>query len=282
MTRFCFAAAIASLALTVATPVYAQPVLAQAGATETPAAVSDDEAIALRLAAERGLRLYQYDQAAWHTTDAMLEDLRDPGAAGVQGWVVTEVDGGWNVTYVTATDDDGFEGVYSARYDGENVDQRRVLRGADRTLSAEQLARAKAFRAIPLDDVRRCIDRNFNLVVMPAGDATDALLVYLLTPQVAAGAYPIGGHYRFTVLAGVTTSQRRFTNSCLTIGVQEGESPAEALVVSHLLDPVPTEIHVFSVYASGLPVYVQTISNETLWAVEVSGGQPRIRLADMD
>jgi hypothetical protein len=56
------------------------------------------------------------------------------------------------------------------------------------------------------------------------------------------------------------------------------EQKAEALVVSHLLDPTPTEIHVFSVFAAKKPIYVITVTNDRIWAAEISGGQARIRL----
>jgi hypothetical protein len=34
-----------------------------------------------------------------------------------------------------------------------------------------------------------------------------------------------------------------------------------------LLGPVPTEIHVFSSFTSGLPIFVATMSNGRLWRV---------------
>ena len=51
-----------------------------------------------------------------------------------------------------------------------------------------------------------------------------------------------------------------------------------ALTVTHLLDPVPTEIHVFSSLSIHLPVLVATTSNAHLWAVEGN----RIRLVSAD
>ena len=49
------------------------------------------------------------------------------------------------------------------------------------------------------------------------------------------------------------------------------------MAVTHLLDEIPTEIHVFNVYASGLPVFVMT-RNGRIFAIEVNGGLPRARL----
>jgi hypothetical protein len=43
------------------------------------------------------------------------------------------------------------------------------------------------------------------------------------------------------------------------------------MVVSHLLDPVPTEIHVFTAMTSGMPVYVGIGSPSRLYHVTAAG-----------
>ena len=117
------------------------------------------------------------------------------------------------------------------------------------------------------------------MVIFPAGKPDGAFYAYLLTPQEKAGEIPFGGHQRFEIVGVVIKESRAFTKSCLTMPLadEEGKCP-KALTISHVLDPVPTELHVFSVYAAGLPVYVMTTANGRAWAVEVSGGKPRIRL----
>ena len=49
------------------------------------------------------------------------------------------------------------------------------------------------------------------------------------------------------------------------------------MTVSHLLDETPTEIHVFSMFAAGLPVYVITVENDHIWSVEARNGKASIR-----
>ena len=60
------------------------------------------------------------------------------------------------------------------------------------------------------------------------------------------------------------------------------DAKAEGFVISHLLDPTPTEIHFFSVFAGQTPIYVITTQNERLWVTEVVNGEPRARLLDQD
>lgn len=74
----------------------ANPLVAADKGDET---VSDEDALGIEQAMERGLALYRHDQAAWHTTDALREDIADLGGSGIVGWVVTEEDGGHRVTF---------------------------------------------------------------------------------------------------------------------------------------------------------------------------------------
>ena len=65
--------------------------------------------------------------------------------------------------------------------------------------------------------------------------------------------------------------------------LQSPEEGAPAgLMVSHILDETPTEIHVFSTYVAGLPVYVSTVKNDRVWVIELIEGQPRVRLIRND
>ena len=101
-------------------------------------------------------------------------------------------------------------------------------------------------------------------------------------PQETLDEVPLGGHYRFEVLDGKIVDSRTFTNSCISLPTgadDEGNKPA-GLTISHLLDPIPTEIHVFSTYAARVPIYVITSQNERIWVSEVSGGKSRVRLIE--
>ena len=81
--------------------------------------------------------------------------------------------------------------------------------------------------------------------------------VYFLSPQVRNDVYPFGGHFRVTVAPdGKMLSSRAFTKNCLDMPAP----PADAFGfgVSHLLDPIPTEIHVSTALVARNPVLVMT------------------------
>lgn len=234
---------------------------------------------ALDRSAQRGLALWQYDQAAWHTTDALLAAIKDPSAAGVRGWVVTPVAEGWRVVFYGVDGTRRF-GIWSAVWTGSAVQDGKRLDDAADALDAEQLRLIAAKEAAPTDTLKTCGDLKLNTVVLPGETAEAPVSVYFLTPQSKPNQVPMGGHTLIEVKDGAVVSRRAFANSCIEIGPQatpKGGKPA-AMVISHLLDPVPTEIHVFSVYAARLPLFVITTETGNLWEVGIKGGRPQIRL----
>ena len=208
----------------------------------------------------------------------MVKDLRDPGKAGVRGWIVNEVEDGHEVVFYRPTES-GFEAVWSGRYDGRRVRDSKTYDDGERALTDAEATMALALDA-PFSvqtDYSMCSER-LNRVVFPTGKEDGGHYVYLLAPQPAIDQIPFGGHFRFEVVNGEVVDHRRFTNSCLTMPTsQEGRGRPAAMTVSHLLDDTPTEIHVFSMFAAQLPVYVMTIENELLWSVEMRDGEASIR-----
>jgi hypothetical protein len=243
-----------------------------------------DEAAALRSATERGRLLYAYDQAAWHGTDDMLRKIKKPQDQ-LGGWIV---DGPPEAAQLVFYDKDAADphAVYIATFRGSKLTSSRVLRGADdRSLTPQRTRMIAAARAasaaFSAGQVPRCADRPFNTVTLPPANPNDPVSVYFLTPQTELGTIPFGGHYRIDVSAdGQAGPLRAFTKSCIALPVDppandKGQKPI-GMVVSHLLDPTPTEIHVFSSLAARKPVYVVTGSKK-LWAVD---GDRSIRPVD--
>jgi hypothetical protein len=255
-------------------------------------AMSAEEMAAVQLALDRGQLLYAYDQAAWHGTDDFRAKAQTAGTWDVLGarsggWIV---DGSAGAPEIVFYDRDRAnpEVLYVARFtDGGTrlVESRLVSPDEPSPLTPERRrlidAQRAAYEAIAATDSRLCADARPNTVVLPPAMPSDPVLVYFLTPQTETGKYPLGGHYRVEVAPDGTAGPiRPFTKSCLTMDV--GENRPVALQISHLLDPTPTEIHVFFMFATKLPLYVATTSNGRLWAVESSAGQARIRTMESE
>jgi hypothetical protein len=239
------------------------------------------EQAAVQQALDRGTLIYAYDQAAWHGTDdlrAKLPDFRSK----VDGWIVDGPADAPEIVFYDRSKTDP-KAVYVARFEGRRIVSSRVLGPADdRTLSASRsaliAARRAAFAALVGKKATPCSRQPFNTVVLPPESGTSSTLVYFLTPQTRLDAIPIGGHYRLEIGPdGRPGKLRAFTKACMEMPLKSlGGDAVTALVVSHLLDPTPTEIHVFSSLAAHLPIFVLTTSNKAMWAVEGT----RIRTVD--
>lgn len=249
---------------------------AQGSDAPAPEMAAAEEA-GVQQAVDLGWLVYSYDQAAWHGTDAMLEDVPDARTRGIAGWIVNDIADGWETVFYRPVKDGGFEAVWSGVYDGRQVIRRTTYAAGERALAAGEVALVQATELARVQKAERCAASPFNTVVFPTGKPDGGFYAYLLTPQEKTGEIPFGGHHRFEIVGGTIKERRAFTKSCLTIPIADdkGKRP-EALTVTHSLDATPTEIHVFSVYAAELPVYVIT-ANKLVWATEVSGGRPRIR-----
>lgn len=251
-------ALIACLLLALAIPVSAQ---------------SASDRASIDFALERGRLLFGIDRAAWVATDDLLARAPDAQTHGVRGYIVERDGDGYAVTFF-AGPEDAPVAFYRASVGNNRIRSAQVYPAASRPeLSPDQRRLADARQAALSGTARRpCGQAPFNSAVIPPASWEGPVDVYLLTPQVNAGEYPIGGHFRVTVGPnGRVTSERAFTNSCLLIG--GAPQGAVGLGVTHLLDPVPTEIHVFTAITSGLPVYVST-SDDRVWEVT----RERIRL----
>lgn len=114
-----------------------------------------------------------------------------------------------------------------------------------------------------------CTDAPFNTVVLPSRD-NGPVAVYLLSAQQKADTWPMGGNYRVIVASdGAVLASRPYSVGCLNVTqprLPPGATPV-GFIVSHLLDPTPTEVHVFASYSMHSPVFVTT-PDRKVWKVE--------------
>lgn len=271
------AAVLAFLALVPAAPLTAQ-------------SMTEAEAQQVQQALNRGQLLYSYDQAAWHGTDAMMADARARGLTEklpdmVGGWVVI---GSAADPAVVFFDKDPVnpKAVWIVRFapDGWRVASIAMVAGTsaaelDAGTRALIAVRESAYAALAKSEGVRCSNQPFNVVVLPPERPGEDSMVYFLTPQETADKVPFGGHYRIAVSPeGVAGPMHAFTKSCVDVPTDKAKDKPQANIVTQLLDPVPTEVGVFTMLAAQLPLYVLTGEEKRVWAVESSGGQARVRL----
>lgn len=249
-------------------------VLAWPVAANEPAPVTPAEQALVARASARGALMYAYDQAAWHGTDAMLTALPNPTAI-VGGWIV---DGPADAPRLVFYDKARTRAVYIAQFDRGRLTGSHVMKASDddalSPLDRQMIAAEGAARTALLADkaVFTCASKPFNTVVLPPEAPGGVIAVYFLTPQTSNDAIPLGGHYEVDVDAGGHAGPvRAFTKTCIAAPTHPtmppGGKPVE-FFITHLLDPVPTEVHVFSSLALRLPVAVGTAApTPRVWIV---------------
>lgn len=263
MSRF---AIFALAAATLATSVYAAP--------------STEEMNATAAAQVRGEAMYQYDQAAWHASDSFQSDLAAAhlktaqlAKEGLQGYVVEPLaDQRFQTTFYARK-----EGGYSAfaRYvtdQGKVVSGGLLGAGQDTSVSAVAQhmieARAKAIEEMAKPGHFLCSKSAPNTIVLPPS-SDGSISVYVLTSTMDSSTYPAGGHNRFDFGPdGKLASERGFMKSCFPISLKgkDGVKP-EIMVLTHLLDPQPTEVHAFVSRNLPFPLMIATIQNKEMWLV---------------
>jgi hypothetical protein len=245
--------------------------------TVPAAAQSREERARLEWVQARGQLLFDVDRAAWVTTDDLQARLGEAERRLIRGWTVERDGSGLVATYFGGEGGARFA-LYRGRVENRQVVSREVFpEGARPPLTPLQRRLADAFAAVRRIDERPCTPAAFNAAVIPPDTPDGPIDAYALSAQTDANSFPFGGHYRVTIAAdGTQSGKRGFMRSCFNAPrpepMQDGSTPV-GMMLTHLLDQIPTEIHVFMSIWIGMPVYVGT-TDRRVWSVEGN----RIRL----
>ena len=227
-------------------------------APATTVVVRPPAQLAAAAEAERiGRDIYDFDQAAWGSTDALIAAMPDPGSAGVRGWIVEREPAGTVAIFYGLNGDQPYK-LFVAHMQGKNVlSQHVVAANEDRGMTPIERRMVAARTVVMTPDTlrkigfQRCSNASINSVVLPPDTPDGVVPVYVLTPQATLDSFPIGGHYRVDVAAdGSIVRSRAFARSCIAMDRKQTPKPV-MFYVTHLLDPQPTEIHVWVSLASG-------------------------------
>jgi hypothetical protein len=240
------------------------------------AEASAPEDAAVQRVIVRASLMVAYDRAAGVTSDDMVGKLPKARRPEIGGRVVTPIGASYHVDWF-GKDAKADRVIYAADVRDKTVSNATVYPdGAEPVMSEAALRLAQSLTAARAEmqrhpDWQPCTAASFNTIVLPP-DGTDTISVFFLTAQVVNDEVPFGGHYEVDVASnGHVLSARSFTKApCANTPrpvAQDGRTPA-GLGLTHLLDPQPTEIHVFEQLALGVPLFVETTSNNAVWKVE--------------
>ena len=219
----------------------------------------------------RGRALYEYDQAAWHATDAV--QAMHPPDQSVGRYLALKSDKGWTVVFGHINDQRdrfliGYEATQGATLQAFTVKKLDPPK-EDTTF---YLAAAKAFDTALHDFQGE--KRPYNVAILPAPPSQ--LYVYVLPAQTKTGIYPLGGEVSYVMTAdgGTIVEKRQLHKTIIELdpsSIPKGSAPA-AGYHSHVLSDVPEDTDVFHVLTRQppQPEFIGT-QNKKMYEIAVDG-----------
>ncbi|WP_209348311.1 hypothetical protein [Pontixanthobacter sp. CEM42] len=238
-----------------------------------PKGASAEQIAANAEAARIGEQMFQHDRASWLAHDELNRQLRAEDRPEYLTFMTEELDNG-NIRVVFYTKREGslFEFVLFEVDGGALVSAKMHDDPAKHPLSDFLLkqiaARDMAMKQGAEQKLPLCRSGAANYVTLPP-NKDGMIAVYVLSPPVVPGRFPLGGHYRFMVNAeGEAVSGRAFENSCLDAPRFERyvHNAPDNFPFVHVLDPHPTEIHHFA--ARYMNLALQVTAAEVTWDID--------------
>lgn len=226
----------------------------------------DQEAAAIHFAETRGSAIYRHDQAASLATDAAFKLPAFRSNKRIKGWITEEHQQEMVVTFFDQTP----SALYRVVVSNDGIAGPVTALAPPAPLTGFELGAANARMAASASDFKPC-SSTYNTVVLTDPDKPGTWVVYLLPGTTKSNLVPIGGTYRMEVKGSTIVSRRSFTLTCIAMRIVPREV---AMMITHLMDPVPTEAHVFWSLWAGMPMYVATPPNGTIWVID--GGKIKL------
>lgn len=227
---------------------------------DPPPPIPDALRPAVAAAESTGRQLQRLDRAAWVATDT-IRTARDARRLrrSVRGWITEDIDVGTRVSFFDGSAPSRLLYVVDVESSGRSTSS---LPPGPTFADEGQQAMIRARQSALSETFLRC-SRTYNTVVFPADDG---IHVYLMPGTTQQGLHPAGGHHKLVYDASGTDlqSSRGFTRGCIDLQSDPGSPPTgyrpAGMMVTHLLDPQPTEIHVFISLNAPIPLMVMTSS----------------------
>jgi hypothetical protein len=198
----------------------------------------------LMVITERGILLNEYDQAAWHASDAV--QTANPKTVDGQRWIARKENGKWTVVFgKLSADKNSFEVHYLAEQQGRPQEFSVSEQTPSKVDTGFYLFAAKAIE-IALQDFRG-EKRSYNVAVLPAPQ--EQLFLEMYPAQTKPRVDPLGGDVRYTVSAdGMKIVDKRQMHKSIieTPPLDKGKKLAAGFH-SHVLSDLPEDTDVFHV-----------------------------------
>jgi hypothetical protein len=205
----------------------------------------DDKDLSSYLAGvtERGRALHDYDQAAWHGTDAFV--ALHPDTNGLTHYICMKTPAGWEVVFPkwNATHDRLLV-AYEAKEASGPTDYTAVKYDPPREGPDDLIAKERALELAIGDFPRQ--NRPYNSAILPAEDGN--FYVYIYPGQTKNDVWPLGGDVRYTISADgkQIVEKRQLHKAILNMQLDPAKHVVAGMHV-HILSDVPEDTDVLYV-----------------------------------
>jgi hypothetical protein len=200
---------------------------------------------------ERGRMLNEYDQAAWHASDAV--QMANPKNVEGQRYIAKKENGKWYVAFGKLNED---HSKFAIHYEAEQQANPREFgvheEPPERLDEGFFLFAARAIE-VTMKDFGRA-SRPYNVAVLPAPN--DQLYVYLYPAQTNARVYPLGGDVRYLISSDGTNilEKRQMHKTVIETGPPPKGKKATGGYHTHVLSDVPEDTDVYHVLTQDPPM----------------------------
>ncbi|HEY1210918.1 MAG TPA: hypothetical protein VGE85_16245 [Terracidiphilus sp.] len=227
---------------------------------------SDSELAAITA---RGRMLYEYDQAAWHASDAVM--ATHPAKENLGRYIARKTDTGWEVAFGRLNESRDAFLIAALSIQGKTLQEFSVkpFETPQRDTGFYLFAAKGIENALK---VFQGVNRQYNVAVLPAPE--NQLYIYFVPAPTEKDLYPLGADVRFLVSAdgGTIIEKRQLHKGLIPSG---GPVPPGATIAggqhTHVLSNVPEDTDVFHVLARkpSIPEYIGT--EIAIYEVNVDG-----------
>lgn len=260
-------------ALAVLPPVAALAQPAPAAPAAAPLDLTEEQRANLELAVARGRALAVIDAAGQVASADARTRVPEASAADLVGWIAQPEGNGVAVTYFEK-EGDGYAAVYRSQVLGGRATAPQVFAAGSRPALTGAAARMAAARTAAAALDHQPCGPAFNYLVLPP-ENDGSVLVYQMSPRMAADKVPGGGYFRASVAADGSVAQSTpLAGACTELALPAaaaGRRP-RPLEVNARGSEWPNELHVFLSLWTQRPVVVATGTDQVrLWGVTGEG-----------
>jgi hypothetical protein len=217
---------------------------------------------------DRGKLLAEYDIAAWHATDAVME--LKPTEGSVARYIARKVGNEWVVAFGRFNEKhDKFLIAFEATQ-GKSVKEFSVKKfETPKEDSAFFLSAAKAIETSIADF--KGAARPYNVAVIPA--SSDQIYVYIMPAQTQTGIFPLGGDARYLISndGSKIIEKRQLHISIIEFKMPPNLEKPDGSYHTAVLDDIPEDTDVFHVLSRKPSVTELIATKQYVFQIELNG-----------